>query len=126
LESVTTTCTRYGLAELEAGVQLNEAVDPLHPGGRPDHTYEVYAPDPPEALAEMVDAWLTSTGLWVAEGAAVTAGSTVRERVAVAVSPFPSLTVRVTMNGDPLAEVGVQEIEAEFEVLQPDGRPVQE
>ena len=40
-ESVTATCTVYGVPELEAGVQLNEAVDPLQPEGRPDHEYAV-------------------------------------------------------------------------------------
>jgi len=41
LESVTITCTVYGLPELEVGVQLNDAVEPLHPAGKPDQTYDV-------------------------------------------------------------------------------------
>jgi hypothetical protein len=41
LESVTVTLTVYGLPELPIGVQLKEAAELLHPGGRPDQEYEV-------------------------------------------------------------------------------------
>lgn len=126
LESVTITCTVYGLAELDVGVQMNDAAAPLQPGGSPDHKYEVYVPDPPDALADMVVAWPTSTGLWVAEVAAVITESTVRERVAVAVLLLPSATVRVTVKGVPATDDGVQLTEAESELLHPDGRPDQE
>jgi hypothetical protein len=38
LESVTITCTVYGLPELDVGVQLKDAAVLLHPAGKPDHT----------------------------------------------------------------------------------------
>ena len=41
LESVTATCTVYGLPELDVGVQLNDAAVPPHPAGRPDQVYDV-------------------------------------------------------------------------------------
>jgi hypothetical protein len=50
------------------------------------------------------------------------AGSTVNRYVAVAVSPFPSVTVRVTVNGDPVVSVGVQMIELEFDDVHPSGK----
>ena len=53
-----------------------------------------------------------------------TVGSAVTVSVndAVAVLLFPSFTVRVTVNGEPVVAVGVQLIEARFELLQPIGR----
>jgi tetrahydrodipicolinate N-succinyltransferase len=84
----------------------------------------VYDPDPPLAAAEMVVAWFTSTGLIVADGAVVSAGSTVRESVADAIPLTESVTVRVTVNGEPVDDVGVQLIDAEFEEEHPGGRLV--
>jgi hypothetical protein len=37
-----------------------------------------------------------------------------------------SVTVRVTVKGEPVVEDGVQPMEAAFELLQPPGRPDQE
>ncbi len=72
---------------------------------------------------EIVVAWFTSTGLIVAETVpADNAGSTVNAYVAVAVFPFPSVTVKVTVNGDPVVSLGVQMIEPESELLHPSGR----
>ncbi|MDG7015924.1 MAG: hypothetical protein JRM82_00945 [Nitrososphaerota archaeon] len=122
--SVNTTCTVYGLPESEVGAQLNEALEPLHPDGRPDHANEAYVPDPPEAPADRVVVPPVYTGLGVAEGAASSAGSTARERVAVAVSPFPSVTVRLTVRGEPVVAAGVQSTEGVSELPQPDGRLV--
>jgi hypothetical protein len=68
-------------------------------------------------------AWPTSTGFTVAEAVPATkAGSTVRLNDAVAVFPLPSVTVNVTVNGDPVVAVGVQLIDGEFELLHPVGR----
>jgi 2',3'-cyclic-nucleotide 2'-phosphodiesterase (5'-nucleotidase family) len=67
----------------------------------------------------------TSTGFFVADSVpADRAESTVKDIVAVAVLPFPSVTVRVTVSGDPVVAVGVQVIVAEFEVVHPVGRCV--
>jgi len=87
----------------------------------------VYGPVPPEApLVEIVVASLTSTGLWVADRVpAETAGSTVKDSVALPVPPLASVTVRVTVNGDPVEEVGVQ-LNDVPEPLHPVGRPDQE
>ncbi len=40
----------------------------------------------------------------------------------MAVFPFPSVTVKVTVNGDPVVSVGVQLIEAKFDDVHPSGR----
>jgi hypothetical protein len=53
---------------------------------------------------------------------ATKAGSTVRLNDAVAVFPFPSVTVSVTVNGDPVAAVGVQPMDAKSELEHPVGR----
>jgi hypothetical protein len=53
------------------------------------------------------------------------AALTVRESVAVAVLPFPSVTVRVTVKGEPVLAVGVQLMETALELLHPGGRWVQ-
>jgi hypothetical protein len=45
--------------------------------------------------------------------------------VVVAMTPFESVTVRVTMNGVPVVAVGVQEIEGKLDVEHPSGRFVQ-
>jgi hypothetical protein len=80
-------------------------------------------PDPPVAEGEIVDAWPKSTGLGAADGdPATNAEPTVRLNDAVAVFPLPSVTVSVTVNGDPVAAVGVQLIDGEFELLHPVGR----
>lgn len=47
---------------------------------------------------------------------------TASESVAVAVLALASVTVRVTVKGDPAESVGVQVMEAEFEVEHPSGR----
>jgi hypothetical protein len=65
-----------------------------------------------------------SIGLRVADGAVVSAGSTVRDRMAVAVPLTESVTVSVTVNGEPVEDVGVQLIEGEFEEEHPGGRLV--
>jgi hypothetical protein len=56
----------------------------------------------------------------------VSAGLTVSDIDALPVPARESVTVRVTLNGDPLEEVGVQLMEAEFELTHPGGRLVQE
>ena len=64
--------------------------------------------------------------LWSTVGVGTSrAGLTVRVNVVVAVFPFLSVTVRVTVKGDPVVSVGVQLIEGEFELLHPSGRFVQ-
>ncbi len=115
----------YGVPESSLGVQLNDAAVLLHPSGSPVHAYVyVPTPDPPDApLVEIVVAWSTSTGLMVAETVpAESAGSTVNIYVVLAVFPFPSVTVKVTVNGDPVVSLGVQMIEPESELLHPSGR----
>jgi len=59
------------------GVQLNDAVAPLHPGAKPVHTY-VYDPEPPEApLVPRVVLWPRSIGFGLADTApALTPGLT--------------------------------------------------
>jgi hypothetical protein len=52
----------------------------------------------------------------------VSAGLTVSVNDAVAVLPFESVTVRVTVNGEPVVAEGVQLMEAAFVVLHPVGR----
>ena len=81
-------------------MQLNDAAVLLHPAGSPVHAYVyVPAPVPPVApLVETVVAWFTSTGFTVAEAVpADNAESTVSVNDAVALFPFPSVTVRVTV-----------------------------
>ena len=81
-------------------MQLNDAAVLLHPAGSPPQAYVyVPGPEPPVApLVEIVVVWFTSTGFRVAEAApADNAGSTVNANDAVAVFPFPSVTVRVTV-----------------------------
>jgi hypothetical protein len=98
--SVTVRVTVYGLPECDVGVQLNDAAVLLHPAGSPPQAYVyVPGPEPPVApLVEIVVVWFTSTGFRVAEAApADNAGSTVNANDAVAVFPFPSVTVRVTV-----------------------------
>jgi hypothetical protein len=87
----------------------------------------VLPPDPPDPpLGEIVDVcWLKSiVGGFAYAVPADNAESTVSMYVAVAVFPFPSVTVKVTVNGDPVVSVGVQMIEPESELLHPSGRPV--
>jgi hypothetical protein len=123
--SVTVSVTLYGDLELSVGVQLNDAAVLLHPSGSPVHAY-VWLPSPPVApVVEIVVAWFTSTGFTVADTVpADSLGSTAKENDAVAVFPFPSVTVKVTVNGDPVVSVGVQLIEAKFDDVQPSGRSV--
>jgi hypothetical protein len=72
---------------------------------------------------EIVVVWSTSTGLWVADRVpAERAGSTPSDSVAVAVLLFPSVTVSVTVKGDPVIDDGVQLIEAELALEHPLGR----
>jgi hypothetical protein len=54
------------------------------------------------------------------------AESTASDSVAVAALLFPSVTVRVTANGEPVVAEGVQLIEAVLELLHPGGRLVHE
>ena len=54
------------------------------------------------------------------------AGLTVSDIVPVPVPLRVSVTVKVTVNGDPVVEVGVQMMEARFELAHPGGRLVQE
>jgi len=64
-----------------------------------------------------------SAGLWVTVGTGTTSAKlTVNEIVAVAVLPFPSVTVRVTVSGEPVVAVDVQLMEAAFELKHPVGR----
>jgi len=123
--SVTVRVTVYGLPECDVGLQLNDAAVLLHPAGSPVHAYVyVPAPVPPVApLVEIVVVWFTSTGFTVAEAVpADSAESTVNANVVVAVFPFPSVTVNVTVNGDPVVSLGVQMIELEFDDVHPSGR----
>ena len=98
--SVTVSITVYGELESSLGVQLNDAAVLLHPSGSPVHAY-VYVPGPVPPVApvvEIVVAWPTSTGLCVADTVpADSVGSTVNVNDAVAVFPFPSVTVRFTV-----------------------------
>ena len=72
---------------------------------------------------ETVVAWFTSTGFTVAEAVpADNAESTVNANDAVAVFPFPSVTVRVTVYGDPESSLGVQLNDAAV-LLHPAGNP---
>lgn len=52
-------------------------------------------------------------------------GVTLNAHVASSVSPMWSVTVRVTVRGDTVVAVGVQEIEVELDVEHPSGRFVQ-
>jgi hypothetical protein len=63
--------------------------------------------------------------LGVADGDAVTAGSTYNVNVAVAVFSFPSVTVRVTVYGDVRSSpgAGVQLNEAVVGAPHPEGSP---
>ena len=96
----------------------------------PDHTYDVYVPDPPAGFAEMVVEPYTRTGFGDALGETVSIpeDSTVKPKESVAVFPSESVTVTFTVYGEeassPLA--GVQLNEATFPgVPHPDGRPDQ-
>ncbi len=72
---------------------------------------------------EIVVAWFTSTGLWVADTVpADSAESTVNVNDEVALFPFASVTVRVTEYGDPESSVGVQLNDAAM-LLHPAGSP---
>jgi len=80
----------------------------------------VYELDPPDATA--VNLAVCVLSMVTGETETVSAELTVSASVALAVIPFPSVTVRVTVNGEPVVAVGVQLIEAEFELLHPAGR----
>jgi len=88
-------------------------------------TVKVELPPVQETLT--LSGWLTLTGFGVMEPRVTPEGAvlTVREIVAVAVLLVPSFTVRVTVNGEPVALVGVQLIDGELAEEHPGGRLVQ-
>jgi hypothetical protein len=87
----------------------------------------VYVPDPPDAPAEIVVAWPSSTGFTVADGDAVSAGSTTSVNVSVTALPFPSVTVSITVYGE-LDESSTAGVQLNDTTLpgdpQPDGNPL--
>jgi len=78
-----------------------------------------------EEVVESSALWPESTVVAGTEITGVTsAGLTARLNVAAAVSATASATVRVTVNGEPAASLGVHLIEGEPELTHPSGRLV--